>query len=91
MRITGRELFPEDSQGQIVFETAGTTRMTIAGDGTYAFAAAAASVSGATGTFTAGTGTAAVSGSSWVGNQGTTAYTVNDIVSALKKANILGA
>lgn len=39
--------------------------------------------------FIAGTGTAVVSGSKWAGAQGGTAYTVGDIVSALKKMGVL--
>lgn len=39
--------------------------------------------------FTAGTGTTAVSGSTFTGNTGTKAYSVSDVVRALKLAGIL--
>jgi hypothetical protein len=39
--------------------------------------------------FAAGTGTAVVSGSKWAGKPGATAYTVGDIVTALKKIGVL--
>lgn len=41
--------------------------------------------------FVAGTGTAVVSGSKWAGAVGATAYTVGDIVTALKKIAVLAA
>jgi len=41
--------------------------------------------------FVAGTGTAVVSGPKWAGASGATAYTVGDIVSALKKMGVLAA
>lgn len=41
--------------------------------------------------FVAGSGTASKSDSVWAGSTGTTAYTVGDIVEALKKIGILSA
>lgn len=128
MKITSKELFPEENQGTIQLQTQGTTRVTVGGDGSVAvpgalalsgaatfsggstltgavslggasdtvgfFGAtpvAAQSATATSGTFTANAGTAAVSGSSWTGNTGSKAYTVHDIVSALKKYGMLGA
>lgn len=39
--------------------------------------------------FVAGTGTAVVSGSKWAGKVGSTAYTMGDVVTALKKIGVL--
>ena len=39
--------------------------------------------------FAAGTGTAVVSGSKWAGASGATAYTVGDVVTALKRLGVL--
>ena len=47
------------------------------------------STTGNTTGFVAGSGTAVVSGSKWAGSTGATAYTVGDIVSALKKMGVL--
>lgn len=130
MRITSKEIFTEDNQGQVLIQTAGTTRLTVDGTGgitttgtlalggtVSGITATSASLKGTiqvggasdlvgffgttpvavqattatTGTFAAGAGTAAVSGSSWVGNTGTKAYTVSDVVSALKAYGILSA
>jgi hypothetical protein len=46
---------------------------------------AAADVTG----FVAGAGTAVVSGSKWAGKTGASAYTVGDLVTALKKIGVL--
>ena len=76
--ISGNKIETDVSQNAVTLSAAGAT-WSVAVQGTTA----------TTGTFTAGTGTTAVSGSSWVGNAGTKAYTVSDIVSALKAAGIL--
>lgn len=49
------------------------------------------SVSGNVTGFVAGTGTAVVSGSKWAGASGASAYTVGDIVTALKNLGMLAA
>lgn len=49
------------------------------------------STTGTTTGFTAGSGTAAKSDSTYTGNTGTAAYTVGDIVNALKKLGLLAA
>jgi len=93
-RISGHRVNAEEAQGTISLQTSGVERIGISQGGVINFASALAiaSVAGTTattGTFAAGAGTAALSGSSWVGNTGTRAYTVSDIVSALKQAGIL--
>ncbi len=67
--------------------TVGTATGTVAFFGATPVAVQATTAT--TGTFAAAAGTASLSGSSWVGNQGTKAYTVSDIVSALKAYNLL--
>ena len=52
-------------------------------------AVAIQSTTATTGTFAANAGTAALSGSSWVGNVGTRAYTVSDVITALKNYGLL--
>jgi hypothetical protein len=47
------------------------------------------STTGTTTGFTAGTGTTVVSGSTFTGNTGTTAYTIGDIVNALKLLGLM--
>lgn len=104
MRITGKEIFTEESQGSVALQTSATTRVNIGSDGSITLGGsgdklavfggtpvAVQATTATTGTFTAGTGTAAVSGSSWVGNTGTKSYSVSDIVSALKAYGILSA
>jgi hypothetical protein len=41
--------------------------------------------------FVAGTGTAVVSGSKWAGASGSAAYTVGDVITALKKLGVLAS
>ncbi len=47
------------------------------------------STTGTTTGFSAGTGTAVLSGSTFTGNTGTSAYTISDLVAALKKSGII--
>ena len=115
MRISSKEIFQEENHGKITFETAGTTRLTLGGNGDTTLAGgvvtftgsvvaggasdtvgffgatpvAAQATTATTGTYAAGTGTSANSGSSWVGNVGTKAYTMSDVISALKNYNLL--
>ena len=95
-RIGGHKVSAEEGQGTISLHTSGVDRLTISQGGLITLASAPqwSSVTAATattGTFAAGAGTAALSGSSWVGNTGTRAYTVSDVVTALKQAGILPA
>lgn len=93
-KITGKRVAAEENQGTISLQTAGVERLGISDGGTVSIAgsiamAAVTAITATTGTFAAGAGTAALSGSSWVGNTGTRAYTVSDIVTALKQSGIL--
>lgn len=102
MRISEKEVFVEEAQGQILLQNNGTSVVTIDGTGAVGLGTASSKVglfgatpvvvqatTATTGTFTAGTGTAAVSGSSWVGNVGTKSYSMSDVVTALKNVGIL--
>lgn len=81
MKITGKELFPEDNQGQIIFQTGGVTRLSIAGDGSTSFAGSVQSITAAsaslTGTIEIGGASdlVGVFGATPVGVQSTTATT----------------
>lgn len=88
MRITDKQIYPEEAQGQILLQTSGVSRLTVDGSGGFGYAAIQ-SATATTGTFTAGSGTSSVSGSSWVGTTGTKSYSVSDIVTALKNVGIL--
>lgn len=88
-RITGKEVHTEENQGTVSIQTGGSERLGISQGGALNWALAASALTATTGTFTANAGTTAVSGSSWTGNTGTRAYTVHDIVSALKLYGIL--
>ena len=103
-KITSGGISTEENQGKVVLATAGTTRVELTGDGGIAvggasdkiafFGSAPVAAQGTTatsGTFAANAGTAAVSGSSWTGNAGAKAYTVHDVVSALKAYGILAS
>ena len=95
-KITGKQVHAEEVQGSISLQTAGTERMNISQAGLITIASApqwtaVTAITATTGTFAAGAGTAALSGSSWAGNSGTRAYTVSDIVTALKQSGILPA
>lgn len=83
-RITDSSIDTAIDQGKVTIYRGGTLMFDLAQGGT-------AAASATTGTFAAAAGTAALSGSTWTGNQGTRAYTVNDIVTALKASGILPA
>lgn len=87
-RIDSKKVSTEEAQGVITFTTGGVDRLTIAQGGAMTWPGVTA-ITATTGTFAAGAGTAALSGSSWTGNAGTRAYTVGDIVTALKQSGIL--
>lgn len=96
MKITGKTIVHEENQPNVVFKSgfSDTTQITLDSTGIGFFTATPVGVqstTATTGTFTAGSGTAAVSGSSWVGNSGTTSYSVSDVISCLKKYGLLAA